>query len=754
MLAAFTVYSALAVLLTFPLVLHLSSRLPKDLGDPLLVTSILWWNAQVIPLTEQWWNGFGFFPAAGMMAFSEHFLGASLFASPLQWIGLSPVAAYNLTFLLSFPLCGIAAHALALAITNRHDAGVVCGLCYAFNPYRVAHVEHLELLMAFGMPAALAALHCYAAGRGGRWLAVFAAALVVQALSCSYYALFFSVLFGLWLLWFMPPRHWRRTLAAIAAAGAAALVLSPIVAGYARIHRAYGLSRDFTGEILNSSGDISSLVTASSLSALWGWTAVLNGAERQLFPGLTIAVLAGIGAVSLRQLRAGPGERGTAVPIAFWVLAVGFGALAAGAWLIGPWRVDWGWLRISVTAPYKPLSLAGAFGVLALAVSPTMRAAFRERSALAFYLVAAFVLFLCSLGPQPTFLGERVLYEPPYAWLMRLPLFGDTIRVPARFAMLGILALSVAGGLAVVRLRLRPRYRTAILLLVSAGVLADGWIRRLPLPSAPQHVFGIPQDSPAPAVLELPLGDVWSDTAALYRATQHRRPVVNGYNGFEPPYYQALRRALADRDPTVFDTLAAFGPLLIALDKETEPEEQWSSFLLASGLAPSGVDRHWTLFKLPVKRRDHGVQEPCAGKPLAVAAVFDARRPIDTTALTDRDPATWWMTAQPQRAGDVLTVDVGDIHVVCTLVLSMGHGAVLYPGKIRVATSPDNLIWQTVFVGRIGGLAVQAALDSSADARIAIPLEGRSARFIAVRVEEAHPTYPWAVAGLAVEGGP
>ena len=56
------------------------------------------------------------------------------------------------------------------------------------------------------------------------------------------------------------------------------------------------------------------------------------------------------------------------------------------------------------------------------------------------------------MGPQPRFLGYQILYEPPYAWLMRLPVFDSAVRAPARFAMPAALALSVAAGLAFSRL--------------------------------------------------------------------------------------------------------------------------------------------------------------------------------------------------------------------------------------------------------------------------------------------------------------
>jgi len=72
------------------------------------------------------------------------------------------------------------------------------------------------------VPAALAALHQYRDTRRRRWLAVFALALVVQGLCSSYYLLFFSVLLGLWLLWFLR-RDDAASLLGVLLAGACAL---------------------------------------------------------------------------------------------------------------------------------------------------------------------------------------------------------------------------------------------------------------------------------------------------------------------------------------------------------------------------------------------------------------------------------------------------------------------------------------------------------------------------------------------------
>ena len=751
LLFAFTGYAVLTVLITFPLILHLSSRIPKDLEDSLWYVAILWWNAHVLPLTEQWWNGFAFYPATGMMAFSDHLLGASLIASPLQWLGCSPITAYNLTFLVSFPLCAIAAHALSWTLTSRHDAAIVCGLAYGFNPYRVAHLEHLELLMAFGMPVALAALHRYAATRRIRWLVVFAAALTLQALSASYYALFFTVLLGMWVLWFMRPRAWRDALAVAAAGAVSVLALLPIVFGYARIHERHNLTRDFA-EVLTSSADVTSFVTASAVSALWGWTAPLNSGERQLFPGLTIMALAIAGAI-VSHRRSAQRDVLAIVSAACWVLSICLAAIAAAAHVAGPWLFDWGLLRLSISVPYKPLSLSVAFATGAIALSPAVRDAFRRRSALAFYLIAASVLFLCSLGPKPAFLGAQILYEPPYAWLMRLPLFADggasvpSVRVPARFAMVAVLALSVAGSLAFARLTSSKRRRIALLLAVSAGIIADGWIGGLPLRS-PLSGFRISPDDRSAAVMVLPLGETGVDTAAMYAAALNGVHTVNGYHSYAPLSYHVLKLALEDRDHTVFDALALFGPLVIAAQDNVASKQSWASF--ASGhpdIARMRDDRTWTLFRLPWRqpRKHH-----CASDPVPIAAVFDKRGEVDLAMLTDQSPVTRWITSHSQRVGDALVLDLGRAVRLCEVVVSMGAEAGFYPRTLRLATSVDRGTWKTRFLGKMGGSAFLAALDNPRDARMSIPLPGTAARFITLRLEESQRDYPWAVADVVV----
>ena len=75
-------YTLLALLLFHGLFGRFSTAVPHDLGDPLLSTWILWWNAERLPFVGAWWDGLSFFPGHGSLAFSDHRVGTALIAEP------------------------------------------------------------------------------------------------------------------------------------------------------------------------------------------------------------------------------------------------------------------------------------------------------------------------------------------------------------------------------------------------------------------------------------------------------------------------------------------------------------------------------------------------------------------------------------------------------------------------------------------------------------------------------------------------
>ena len=112
--------------------------------------------------------------------------------------------------------------------------------------------------------------------------------------------------------------------------------------------------------------------------------------------------------------------------------------------LHGPWSLKIGGLPAAFDRrAEKPLTLALVAALALIRCCRACRAAFGRRSPLAFYLLAAFTMWVFALGPDPTFFDRRVLYQSPYGQLMRLPGF-DGLRVPARFWMMSLVCLSAS----------------------------------------------------------------------------------------------------------------------------------------------------------------------------------------------------------------------------------------------------------------------------------------------------------------------
>jgi hypothetical protein len=298
-------FLVLAVFWTWPLAGHLSSRIPHDPGDPIFNIWLLWWNAHAVPFTERWWNPPMFFPMHGALALSEHLAGIGLITTPLQLLHASPLAAYNTALIVSFALSGFFTFLLVRRLIPpqcdevvRNIGAFSAALAYGYGPYRAGQLAHLQVLTSQWMPLALLSMHAYMAEGHSRWLACFAAAWVVQALSNGYYLLYFPVLIALWLVWFV---DWRRGglrgMALIGAFGGASLLLVPILIKYVAVQRGLRLVRT-AGEMVMFSARPGSFLNASGMLAFWPSSPTLT-TEEFLFPGLTPIVLVTLGATSM-----------------------------------------------------------------------------------------------------------------------------------------------------------------------------------------------------------------------------------------------------------------------------------------------------------------------------------------------------------------------------------------------------------------------------------------------------------------------
>ena len=451
---AFLGYSALVLLLFHGLIGQFSTAVPHDLGDPLLSTWILWWNAHRLPFVGAWWDGLSFYPGHGSLAFSDHRVGLELIAGPVQWLGGTPVLAYNVTLLSSFVLSALAAHALTWTLTSSHAAGAVSGLIFGFNPFRISHIAHLELLVVFWLPLALLALHLYVRRFEMRWLCLFAALWALQGLSSGYYLFYSAPVLGLWTMWFARDRPWRGVAAVMLACGVVFLGLLPVYLHYQAIQDQLQLTRGF-GEIEVFSADVTGLLSATPIMALWRVPSLARTGEGEIYLGIFAPMLV-LAAVLWRRHASGapPPQRWHALRLGLALLCAIYTLIAVGT-LFGSWSFSVGAVKVSASRTDRPLSVA-VLSLLVLGVtSPTFVNVVRRSSTFAFYTIAAAMTWIFTLGPRPRLLGHPLLYRGPYALLMLLPGFDDRLRVPARFVMITILAVAIAAG----GHRARPTHR-------------------------------------------------------------------------------------------------------------------------------------------------------------------------------------------------------------------------------------------------------------------------------------------------------
>ena len=404
------------------------------------------------------------------------------------------------------------AYLLCLELIGRRDAAWIAGLAFGFAPYRMDHLSHIQVLTAYWIPLGLLALHRYYRDHGTRWLGVFGVAFLMIGLSNGYYLFFYPVMILLWMLWFTPNEGWWRKTAAISMSGiAAVLVLGPTLLRYQSAHEVVGFRRG-QGEILEFSADVSGLLSGSVHSLVWDFPGSLYRVEGQLFPGLTVALLAvaalwhvrwrphGLEPIGLRIVR-------YAVGIGSLTLALAVVALAA----IGPWEITPFGVPISVSRFPNIVAQGMLFWVFSIVLSPAGAWAYRRHSSFAFYLLATFVLGVLALGPESKLLEHDFMAQSAYKALTPLPGY-ESLRIPARFWMLTTICLSTVAGLAFARLvPATSRHRPLALAFVTIGVLADAWVL-FPTVSAPAG-------SPA---LDLARAPSWN--SHLVRGITTRRP--------------------------------------------------------------------------------------------------------------------------------------------------------------------------------------------------------------------------------------
>jgi hypothetical protein len=762
LLGSAVAYVAVTLVIGREVLGSLTTMIANDAGDPLLTAAILAWNATHIPWTDAWFQFPIFFPTRDALVFSEHLLAVSLFASPVYWATGNAVTAYNITLLLSYPLCGLAMYALVWRLTKSAPAAFLAGLAYAFAPYRVSHLPHIQVLMSFWAPLALLGLHRFVESGRWRWLALFAMSWMLQGASNGYFLVYFTVLIGLWVLWFLAAsRRWRDAGLIAIAAAVALLPLAPILYRYLVTQRALGLSRNL-GEIASFGADIAAPLCAPASLTFWGWLRVACAPEGELFAGAALVVLcvAGIvadrngppcepgGAGEAREVdRSGGGRVRAVVRRLAIAVAAAYFAIAISVFLIGPWRLESGWLRASVSAADKPMSIAVLLLIVAFLLSPAWRRMLERRSTATFYLLAAIACMVLAWGPFPRLFGTAALYQAPYAWLLQLPGVGG-LRAPARFWMIALLCLIVFMGLVVARLLSRSNRRAAlaIVVLATAGLLADGFTT-IPVAAVPPTRADVAALR-GTAVLVLPAGDLQRDLSVVYQAATGGWRAVNGYSGYEPAHYEALRTLSQAADPALFEPLRDRGDLNVVVD---ESDDSMRRLVEAQpGVQMVATEGGQRQYLMP---RQEGARLPApGGERIDITALTASCGSEGLSLAIDADLDTRWVCG-PQVADGELRIDLGRSRTVGAVVHALGSLGADFPRELRIETSSDGAAWEPAWRGSPAANVLSAAIEAPRSTRLMFLFSSRSARYVRLRQIGRHERNYWSIAELEVWTG-
>jgi hypothetical protein len=152
----------------------------------------------------------------------------------------------------------------------------------------------------------------------------------------------------------------------------------------------------------------------------------------------------------------------------------------------------------------------------------------------------ATVGFVLSLGPD----GFRDLY----AAFQRFVFGFQAIRAPARFSVLVMFALAALAALGLRELAAVTTRRVPLYACVALAAVE--WLNvPMPLSAAPPRETAIGQwlrqEPGAGAVVHLPIALDAASTPAMVQSLEHRRPLVNGYSGQRPEFYNTLVDALS-----------------------------------------------------------------------------------------------------------------------------------------------------------------------------------------------------------------
>jgi hypothetical protein len=428
--------------------------------------------------------------------------------------------------------------------------------------------------------------------------------------------------------------------------------------------------------------------------------------------------------------------------------ALGLAVAIVGAMLFGNRHVKLFALDLGSAARLMETFVPLALG--AIAFSPTAQAAWRNRSPSAFYLAAVFVSIVMAMGPYPRAFRIRIWDHSPYLGLMAVVPGFTGLRVPARFTLIAVLCLAILTGLVLARLHFTKAWRERLVYGAILGALLfetwPGWFRLVDLPAAG------PDLSTASTVLELPLSRT-QGLDAMYRATLHGRPLMNGYSGYFPPAPDVLGVCFYRFDEECLDRMRrVIGPMDMMIELSRDPDGHWEQVVRHMHDAQLRVrDAGFAVYRFPAPATR--LAPPLSVRSLISVPAKSMTSTIDSTHASwavDRDWSTAWTTERGQEINDSVTVEATDTISIGGIELESGDDNPQdFPGALRIESSEDGQRWSAAWDGSTDDARFATMMLEGINA-VRITWPARPARFLRLTITVNESARPWSIAELAL----
>ncbi len=489
-----TIFTIVAVVLTFPVLGKFGTHIGGDSGDSILNLRLMRWVQIALP--HGWhglWSPPVFYPTHNTFAYSDTLMSVALVHWPLRTI-FGDVVAFNLISVGAWVLSSWCTYRLARRFVSWWGAAFVVAFAYTYAAVRLIHQQHFQLVVGGAVVPLVLLCLLRLFDRPSPWRGVaVGVSFAFVTLTASYFGAMLGVIIAVvaagWLLALHKGKRKPTVVALLTAAAVIAVLVGPVAIQYLKLQQHSEFRRGFEPA---SAAHLDDFLSAGSHNYLLEHVPVIaprskvtsRGIENRLFPGFVAAIFGVAGAVVVAR--------------------------------------DFRWRRL--------LALIGISGVVCLVL------AFGDWFRLGGHRI--FLPFVVFRHFVPGFSGIRAVSRFTVGFQLALALFA-------------------AVGLDTLLRRVRnTRTRTLIVVGLAAFVCLESAIGlvfvRVPTTKDDGGVAQALESRPKGVAVELPIkqlkdGSLWaySESSRQLLALQDHDPRVNGgYSGFEPPGFGARATAL------------------------------------------------------------------------------------------------------------------------------------------------------------------------------------------------------------------